>query len=220
MAMSSLEVRWFVQGAPDASVLEVFAEAPLVPDHPAPAGTTEASPWREDTYLVLPTRTDIGLKVRREADAPARWEFKGRSGATTPIEVGDLVPRPLERWTKWSVSAADLPGSLTALVGEDAGAALTVRKRRWLRLVELGPEGPVREHSERRTRIDRGVIVELTEVRVGERSAWTPGLEAFPGDAREERAVATLARGLLGALGGLPGDALCCGYPEWLARLG
>jgi hypothetical protein len=250
MFFPSLEVRWFVPGPLDEEgeiatrlrAIPFCAEAPN-PEagclDPAAVGVPEWAPasvgaWREDTYLCLPGREDVGIKLRREGgDAPARIEFKGRTeeigridGEAAPGEGapgegaphGEAPDGRLERWAKWSARTDDVPLDLRHLLEPGGDPMLVkVRKRRLQRVLHLVDDGEAREVLDPERHIDRGVAIELARIEVEGAPAWSLGFEAFPDVAPSEiepivrRFVDALPRGALAA-------GTSCGYPGWLLR--
>jgi hypothetical protein len=193
---SSLEARWFFDGAldPRGDVVGWFGGGASAAS-PDPGRLTWPPVWREDTYLLLPERPDIGVKVRREdpaAPGGGRLEFKGRTEQEGPVAFGE-VGRPhgdsgagsgapaaadlppvaaVERWVKWSCTQGELPGALARLFApRDGSLWTTVRKKRLLRRIQLRPDpdapsGYRPVEVDPSVWIDRGVGVEVTRIEV------------------------------------------------------
>jgi len=201
----SAEVRWFWEAVPPDPFKSWFLSTNV---HPCAAG---GGGRRVDVYLNDPEQTELGVKTR---------------GSKPGVEIKCLVARlpdaiaegpfqgPGELWTKLTSPSLHLPPDL----------AVRVIKIRWLRKFDTS----TREVNEIATGSDEeplvgswpiaGCNVELTEVSVRDKTAWTFGLEAFDGleAPTSLRSVATL---LSGRNPPPMGEVDRISYPAWLASI-
>ena len=153
----TLEVRWFVEDAPPASVVDWIETL-----------GAEAETTRTDLYLVC---RDPAMNVKlREG----KVQTKHRIGDRTPIEFANGVHGVQERWVKWSFPTVEQHHDL--FDDDPTGLWVPVHKER-LRL-EVEPD-------EQADLLDRLIEpaparakIELTEVRAEETRAWTICMEA------------------------------------------
>jgi len=153
----TLEVRWFVDGAPPDAVVDWI--------HSLGA---EAESARTDLYLVS---NDPGMNVKlREG----KVQTKHRMGDRTPITFADNVEGVQERWVKWSFPTVEQHHDL--FEDDPTGLWVPVHKQR-LRL-EIAPD-------EQAARLDHMIEsdpaeakIELTEVRSDGHQAWSICMEA------------------------------------------
>jgi len=214
--LATVEVRWFFDGAAAShtALAEWFENATL----PAQSGNAPSLKWRDrtDTYLLLPSSDDMGIKLRE-----GQLQIKGRVSSLGAQSFSGRHEGVLERWVKWSY--AELPASYYALFGADLGAELAtvaVRKRRALRKMLLDVElGTVTRVSTDAV-IDRGLGFELTDLEVAGRKYCTVGFEAYPQDAAIEALALDTVCILVDQLEGIQLTARnSCSYPAWLRRL-
>ena len=106
MIYTSLEVRWFFEGAVAPDFAHWFTTV----------GQTEE--WNEaerrtDTYLCIPSVDDMGVKIRHKK----KLEFKGRQELLGVSAFSDLAQGVFEKWTKWSYAASDGVDELVRRLG-------------------------------------------------------------------------------------------------------
>jgi hypothetical protein len=219
---TSYEARWFFEGEIPGEVVRAFMGTA--------AGDAEWPRARTDRYL--PFAADMGIKLRMEADQPALLEFKGRQRSDGPVLLTKGVVGRTSTWTKWSYPVGLAPLPLRQALTE-TGPAVSVVKRRLLRLFRLDAHAPAREVAPAE-RLSVGVQLELTRLRIPtteasgradreERRAWTLGFEGFPvGPGLEDAVGAALAAPLeaLHTAGAKLDEGHSVSYPEWLAGLG
>ena len=153
----TLEVRWFVDGAPPTSVVDWI--------HSLGA---EAESARTDLYLVS---DDPGMNVKlREG----KVQTKHRMGDRNPITFADTVDGIQERWVKWSFPTREQHHDL--FNDDPTGLWVPVNKER-IRL-EIDPD----EQAERLDHMIESdpaeAKIELTEVRAEGQRAWSICMEA------------------------------------------
>ena len=191
------EVRWFLN-RPIPEARRWFETLP-------PTSYTRES--RTDIYLVLPGRSDLGVKFREN-----RLELKYRLGEHLAKEIAPGIIGCLESWEKLGFpSSQEITSSL--LPGDSRTVRVPVLKRRLVTVIEttgtqttfhpLGKPGAA------------GVQFEYTELQVLGSDWYTLGME-WP----ENKSI-TLPAGLLSDL--LVGSVLeaptSMGYPEFLQRM-
>jgi hypothetical protein len=196
----TLEVRWFVDGAPPASV-----------ENWIDALGADAESTRTDLYLVS---DDPGMNVKlREG----KVQTKHRLGDRSPITFADGVRGIQERWVKWSFPTVEQHHDL--FEDDPTGLWVPVHKER-VRL-EIEPD-------EQAERLDHMIEpdpaeakIELTEVRAEGQQAWTICVEA---EGRPEALPGTLQQmgNHLLAQGSPPAlsEAPSFGYARWIQTLG
>jgi hypothetical protein len=153
----TLEVRWFVEEAPPASVVDWIERL-----------GAEAETARTDLYLVSGDPA-MNVKLRE-----GKVQTKHRIGDRTPIEFADDVRGVQERWVKWSFPTVEQHHDL--FDDDPTGLWVPVHKER-LRL-EVAPD----EQSDLLDHMiesdPASAKIELTEVRAEDQLAWTICMEA------------------------------------------
>jgi hypothetical protein len=153
----TLEVRWFVDGAPPASVVN-WIEA---------LGAT-AETTRTDLYLVS---SDPAMNVKlREG----KVQTKHRIGDRTPIEFGDEIRGVQERWVKWSFPTREQHHDL--FDDDPTGLWVPVHKERIRLEIDEEEQQALLDHMIEPDPAE--AKMELTEVRVEDQRAWTICMEA------------------------------------------
>lgn len=191
------EVRWFINH-PCAEISNWFDKLPLV-EH-----TRES---REDIYLVLPGRKDLGIKFRE-----SRLELKYRLGDPQSGSIGSGITGSFESWEKLGfqsnpeISSAPLPEGSKA-------CRVPVRKQRLATQVEQ--TGTAVKCHPLETEVQNSVQLEYTRLHVFGSYWYTVGLE-WP-----YIQGISLPAGLLSGL--LPATLFdlksSMGYPEFLQGL-
>ncbi len=191
------EVRWFLN-RPIPEAAHWFGPLP-------PGAHTRES--REDVYLVLPDRNDIGVKFREN-----KLELKYRLKAHGPQEVLPGIRGSLESWEKLGFPST--PNSTASNLPEGSRATrVPVLKQRLASILEQTDAGAV-FHS-LGTPVLAGVQFEYTKLEVLGSDWYTLGLE-WPED--NEVALPTALLSDLLAPCGLAADS-SMGYPEFLQRV-
>lgn len=197
MCFKTREVRWFFkQPVPEAG--RWFEKLPQ---------TSYTLESREDIYLVLPGRADLGIKFREN-----RLELKYRRGNSTTEEIAPGVTGVFESWEKLGFpSVSEMAASV--LPEGSSASRIPVQKRRTATLIETA--GGTVAFNPLGTPVKAGVQFEYTELQVLGASWYTLGLE-WPGHS----GFAFPA----GLISDLPGSLkvevnTSMGYPEFLQRL-
>jgi hypothetical protein len=224
LALSTLEVRWFVSGPVEETGRGVeawFRTRPIDGDRGrrAPIEWTPAPPaWRRDRYLVIPGHDDMGIKWRE-----GRLEIKGREAALGHRVLAPGIEGVCERWVKWSYAGASIERRFLELFrGGAAQGIVLVEKRRLQRCIRLDPGlGPI--EVGRDAPRQRGINIELAQIRAGgspHEAHWSLAFEAFPGDPQMPEPFAQVVAGFLE---GCPALRLAAersmAYPRWLLDL-
>jgi hypothetical protein len=153
----TLEVRWFVDGAPPTEVADWMQSI-----------GAEAESARTDLYLVSDDPA-MNVKLRE-----GKVQTKHRIGDRTPITFANGVEGVQERWVKWSFPTAEQHHDL--FDDDPTGLWVPVHKER-IRL-ELSPD----EQAELLPRLIESdpaeAKIEFTEVRSQGQEAWTICMEA------------------------------------------
>lgn len=198
---STLEVRWFYDGAIPPDVLAWFqrgGKQPAAPGH------------RVDHYFCLVEGDSLGIKVRE-----GRMEVKQRRHTYRVVRLHERVAGVMESWSKWSFAlAASEQDPASPLAPAQAWAA--VEKKRWLRRYRTTSDGQIVAVSAREYP-PAGCDWELTEVGVGGKTWWTVAFEAFGMESTQQETLNQVAGYIL--LAAEPPDLDAehsCGYPGWL----
>jgi hypothetical protein len=222
MRFHTHECRWFFDGPPPSDVVGWFREVTPWQRDPGVESPAWPSRWREDRYLTLSGRDDLGIKSRSEpahgGGLWARMEIKGRAAELGHVELAAGVDGLVERWVKWSHPADGVPAALRAMMtGPDA---VTVRKKRLLRRVRLRPGDLAVEIPPEVPPPGRGLSVEVTHVEAEGRAFWTVGLEAHPWEEGIHVAFVVTAASLFESYPGTSplGVDRSWSYPAWLLR--
>ena len=225
MRLHTHETRWFFTGPPPDPVVEWFRDCTPWPRAEGVTRPEWPAEWREDRYLALVGRDDIGIKSRTEPDGEGHVgtlvEFKGRTVELGVVELARGAVGVADQWIKWSYGEDEVPGALVGVFDSGPAPAVhVVRKKRLLRAVALTPGKHPVEIPEARLPPTRGLDVELTRVRLGASEHWTLGLEASPVDPDISRNFVATARPFLEAYPGEPAltEAASLSYPAWLLR--
>lgn len=195
----TLEVRWFVDGAPPSSVVDWIKSL-----------GADAESARTDLYLVSEDPA-MNVKLRE-----GKVQTKHRIGDRTPITFADEVDGIQERWVKWSFPTVEQHHDL--FDDDPTGLWVPVNKER-IRLV-IEPKEQA-ELLDRLIESDPAVAkIELTEVRAEGQQAWTICMEA---DGRPEALPGTLQQvgNHLFSQGTPPSlpEVQSYGYARWIQRL-
>lgn len=196
---TTLEVRWFRNGAPPSSLRE-WLQA-LEPD--PPHTWTDTYLLTEDPGLNLKVREDK-LQIKRRTAGPAERSFTSR------------VAGHVEQWTKWSFDLAR--GRVDPIDRERGDLWIPVQKTRQQR--EFDAEDLQAMGINAETDLDAVVLVELTTVAVRDRPAWTLCVEAEGLDDRLEETFAAATRSLFHSnVPILLSVEQSFGYVPWLQQL-
>ena len=216
LPFTSIETRWFFEGAPGRHPdLRRWFETST----PFPRAAAVATPeWRgraggePDVYLLVPGCTDMGVKWRE-----GTLQIKGRVEDLGARRFDTRHQGRVQRWIKWT--SPEVPAACRALFADSARhglATASVHKTRALRLISLDGAEP-REVATGNV-LDRGVGFEMTELELDGERYCSVAFEAFPDDvltaAGFDAVVAGFLRGLTDAL---DLDASMA-YPDWLCR--
>lgn len=152
----TLEVRWFVPGAPPASVVDWIT-----------ALGAEANATRTDLYLVS-SDPAMNVKLREE-----KIQTKHRLAEPVPITFAEGVKGVKERWVKWSFPTKETHG----LFNEDpTGLWHPVHKERIQ--LEIDPDEQVALLDGAHEPTPADAAIELTVVQSRAHEAWTICMEA------------------------------------------
>ncbi|MEJ2584749.1 MAG: hypothetical protein P8Z38_06815 [Robiginitalea sp.] len=191
------EVRWFLK--------EPFHKADRWFEKlPSSSCTLES---REDIYLVLPGRNDLGVKFRE-----SRLELKYRLEESGPQEIAPGITGTFESWEKLGFPS-DPESMASALPVDSRASRMPVLKRR--RATIIGTKGTTETFHPLGTPVEAGVQFEYTELQVFGSSWLTVGLEW------SDAAGVTLPERFLSGL--LSSEVFkvssSMGYPEFLRRM-
>ncbi|MFB6248912.1 MAG: hypothetical protein ABEL97_10120 [Salinibacter sp.] len=195
----TLEVRWFVDGAPPAPVVD-WVEA---------LGA-EAETTRTDLYLVSDSPA-MNVKLRE-----GKVQTKHRIGDRTPITFGDAVHGVQERWVKWSFPTREQHHDL--FDDDPTGLWVPVHKERLRREIDAEEQKDLLDHMIEPDPAE--AKIELTEVRAEGQRAWTICMEA---EGRPEALPGTLQQMGTHLFGQGDPPSLptkrSCGYARWIQTL-
>lgn len=155
--VDTLEVRWFVEGAPPTEITEWMREI-----------GASAESARTDLYLVS---DDPAMNVKlREGNV----QTKHRLGERSRIQFGDAVAGVKERWVKWSFPTVEQHHDL--FDDDPTGLWVPVHKERMKRSIDPSEQANMLDHmiEDNPTTAE----IELTDVRSGSHRAWTICMEA------------------------------------------
>jgi hypothetical protein len=201
--LSSVEVRWFYQGAIPAETSAWFERS-----------ETEfaAMPSRVDHYVRLLNDASLGIKLRE-----GRVEIKQRQQEFGIIQLAEQVAGRVEGWRKWSFALAQRDDELSAML-EPTPSWVAVHKQRRLRKYGLSGNRqiqaiPVSELPSQRCSL------ELTAINVAGQGWWSLALEAVGDEEEPEEILLRVARHTLQDRTVSIFDAQhSYSYPEWLAQ--
>jgi hypothetical protein len=203
------EIRWFLEGRPEAGVLDWFEASPLKKDEDP----------RIDSYLLLPKCNTCGAKVRQ-----GHFEIKAQTSPPEPVKFRNGIAGRRAAWVKW---CSGLAGA--QLLQEQRGPEtwVQVEKSRILRLFRMS--GEIEEQPAAEWLPGPGCFVELAMLRVAgaaddwaaASSWWSVCLEAFGSADDVIRYVDRMASsGWLQPLAALLPAGASMSYPEWLSKMG
>jgi hypothetical protein len=195
----TLEVRWFVDGAPPSSVVDWIE-----------ALGAEAETARTDLYLVS---NDPAMNVKlREG----KVQTKHRIGDRMLVSFADAVEGIQERWVKWSFPTVEQHHDL--FEDDPTGLWVPVHKERIRLEVDADEQRMLLDHMIEPDPAE--AKIELTQVRAEGQEAWTICAEA---EGRPEALPGTLQQMGNYFFGeGTPPDlesAASFGYARWIQTL-
>lgn len=214
---ASCEVRWFLDGesAEHLDIRQWFIECA-----PFPKETVVRPPeWRgrlggkPDVYLLLPERSDMGIKWRE-----GTLQIKGLVDELGPRTFANRHEGRVDCWIKWTYEA--LPRAYQAPFSSHAGGDLItvpVHKTRALRMFRLDgqsdpTEAPIGEV------LERGLGFEITDLEVDDKRYCSVAFEAFPDDASMPEQFACVVGRILESLGTISlRIEESMSYPAWLS---
>jgi len=231
---ASHECRWFWPGRLDGAERERIVGRFLAAGGWSRAAGVELprwpDAWRTDRYVCLPSGVapadvDLGIKLRdeRRLGGGLRLEYKARTASLGVVAFAPGAAGIVERWTKWSYAAGDVPPGLVApLASGELG--IEVEKTRIVRHVRLDPLAGEEEIPwEPAAPAGRVMSVELARIRTRSHGEhWSIGLEASPPDPSMTEDFPRVASPFLTDLA----DVLALtpkassSYPAWLVRIG
>lgn len=195
----TLEVRWFVEGTPPASVVEWIRSL-----------GAEAESTRTDLYLVSGDPA-MNLKLRE-----GKVQTKHRIGDRTPIGFPNDVRGIQERWVKWSFPTVEQHHDL--FDADPTGLWVPVHKER-IRL-EISPKEQATLLNHMIESEPAEAKIELTQVRSEGQEAWSICMEA---DGRPDALPGTLQQmgNYLFGQGQPPelSEEHSIGYARWIQTL-
>jgi len=208
------EIRWFLEGPAPSEAWAWFDGLPG-------KNRTAAYP-RQDIYLAVPGRDDLGLKLRE-----GRLEIKVRSAAQTGVRLlGGRISGTCEDWEKFAWDYVDRIGEIQTPFRD--GLRVRMVKSRIQRKYEIaeGKLAPVPMKPDR----DVAFVVELTELfseavtgkdaRGAPVRGWTLACEAIAPADKLDDAFETGTAALLAAYAGpelRPEDSF--GYPRYALEI-
>lgn len=216
--LTSHEVRWFFEGKVDQyDVLKHW----FMVTAPFPKSTEIGPPlWKgrlddqPDIYMLVPGVHDMGIKWRE-----GELQIKGRlSILGTQVFCGRHMGN-IERWIKWSYP--NLPTAYQRLFDKGEGAELVtiaVKKTRALRKLRLDTLTGRAEEVDIKTLIDRGIVIELTDLVLEGTGYCSLAFEAFPNDSAIDTAFTQAVEAFVDSLTEI--DLLAAksqSYPAFLA---
>jgi len=213
---ASCEVRWFLDGdsAQHADIRHWFTECAPFPKE----RTVRPPEWRgrlggkPDVYLLLPERSDMGLKWRE-----GTLQIKGLVDELGPRTFANRHEGSVERWIKWTYE--ELSPAYQRIFDSDVSeslATVSVYKTRALRMFRFDGAPEPTEAPPGKI-FERGMGFELTDLEVNAQPYCSVAFEAFPDDASMPAEFVSIVERLLK---GLETTALNTGqtgsYPSWL----
>ncbi len=153
----TLEVRWFIDGAPPSSVVDWMKSRGADPESA-----------RTDLYLVSDDPA-MNVKLRE-----GKVQTKHRIGDRTPVEFAETVKGVQERWVKWSFPTVEQHHDL--FDDDPTGLWVPVHKERIRLVIDPDEQADRLDHMiESRPSVAK---IELTNVRAEGQRAWTICMEA------------------------------------------
>jgi hypothetical protein len=204
--ISSHEVRWFLEGGVD--------------QHPALRRWVEdgstAPKWigrlggKPDAYWIIPGAADMGIKWRE-----GQLQIKGLECSLGTQKFTGSFEGKVERWIKWGYEGRSVENAFTP-----SSKIVEVHKTRCLRKVRLNPFTPMPIEVDLETLIDRGGALEVTDLRVKDRSFTSVAFEAFPNDSGMHGDFIVFVNSFLEKLSRIElNESNSMSYPAWLRTL-
>jgi len=209
----SHEVRWFLEGSiAHHPELQSWIEDGM--KSPQWQGRLGGKP---DVYVVIPDDSSMGIKWRE-----GQLQIKGLESALgTQLFAGGHAGK-VERWIKWSYAGEMISRNFAPWFGKSGAGPRIVEvfKSRCLRKVRLNPFTGEMIEAGTGEAMDRGGILEVTDLRAGEKEYTSIAFEAFPNDSAMHRDFTTFVNGYLKSLKGVPlTESNSLSYPAWLRGL-
>jgi len=222
MPYASREVRWFVDHTVDNSaILKDWIEQkdPFDKDgHFLKAGIWKGRlDEKPDVYALVSGADDIGIKWRE-----GELQIKGRRENIGVQSFEGGARGYVEQWLKWSYNSPDIRAAFLPWFDPDAERGpriIPATKTRALRKIHVDGLGKLAEVSVDAFP-DRAVNVELTELKVFDKSYWSIGVEAFPDDSNMAAAFYEVTSQFLSQLRDVQLDTgNSQSYPVWLSQI-
>jgi len=213
---SSHEVRWFLNGSIEQyPMLRAWVEHGA--HSPKWSGRLGGKP---DAYIVIPGAVDMGMKWRE-----GQLQIKGLESS-----LGTQVFRAheghhagkVERWMKWSYEGKSIESAFSPWFSSSQSGPkiVEVQKTRCLRKIRINPFTGALSEVDASASIDRGGVLEVTDLRVGERSYCSMAFEAFPNDSAMHGNFTTFVNTFLETLPDIRlEEANSMSYTAWLQTL-
>jgi len=202
------EVRWFYSGAMPAAVTGWFAQA-------LDGDWAERVLVREDVYLLIPGRDDVGLKFRKD-----RIQLKLRGERRPFSALAGRVAGMETQWERHSWACGqeetDLSRAFAGQGGE--GRRVVVLKKRHRKAYDMAPAA-ASHASLRGKKVRSPVLIEVTELAFAGFSGWSLGLELVGPESAPQGRLLEAAAALLRDFPCLPlkrDDSL--DYPALIGR--
>jgi hypothetical protein len=206
MPIRTVETRWFGDGPLPTELKDWFDDL----------GSLAPSDWetREDLYLVVPSSSEIGMKVRGGSDS---LEVKCRLEAFGRHRFSRSATGLVESWVKWSHPAGEEWTTRLASRYPGMQRVWKSRRKRYYQF-DAGTTKTGPTEARGAPRIERGGILEIARLRRGGAEHWSVAMEAFPTDATLAEDLADVLHVLLEDVPDQLAEATSTAYPEWLTK--
>jgi hypothetical protein len=187
------EVRWFISGAMPLAVIDWFVQA-------LHGDWAESVLTREDLYLLVPGRDDVGLKFRKD-----KIQLKLRCDRRPFLVLEGRVAGVETDWERHSWIYDEKENGLVQAFSGQAGEGhrVVVSKKRRKKTYDLAPHGGSNPLAPGE-KVRGPVSIEVTEIAFAGFSGWSLGLEVVGSETAARGRLLPVAAELLRDFPALP----------------
>lgn len=172
--MKSIEIRWFLNEPETRKIaLDWFQKI---------GGKLDNPEVRTDFYLPRTFGSLLGVKLRNYDNEP-NVEIKEKLGTIEVPEANGFGI--IEKWKKWSFKLIEADKTAEPIISEKV-KWVKIEKSRSMIKYQILPDN-TEKIIPAKDKVDSACNVEITDIKIGGKSLWTLGFEAFREDDDEQK---------------------------------